>query len=135
MADKDLHTVISGTTSFVTTSIGANGTLNGIIIDMLHWDSVDFQFLSGSSIDADLAITMEHDDDAGFGTAVPVPANFIIGDLPQYLIANAEADTVKSVGYVGKKRYVRINVVTTNFSSATFISGIAIRGDARVEPV
>jgi hypothetical protein len=133
MADKDLHTRIKESPALIITTITGNGTTNGTIIDMQGYDSIDFSFLSGASIGANLAVTMQDADDLAFTTAATVDSNFIIGTLPSYLIVDAEINTVKSVGYVGKRRFVRINVVATAFASNTVICAQAIRGDARLE--
>jgi len=135
MADKDITTRINGTTSLPIITITSNGTANGSVIDMFGYDAINFDFLSGNAIGADVTVTMEHDDDAGFATAVAVPSKFIIGELPSFLIAGAETNTVKSVGYVGKKRYVRVSITSANYAADTQIAGIANRGDARVNPV
>lgn len=50
------------------------------------------------------ALSVEHGDDSGLSDAVAVPAQFLIGEL------TPSAAGAALVGYVGKKRYVRVTV-------------------------
>lgn len=100
------------------------------IVDMQGKSGMVFAILSGSLADADATFTtlVEDGDNSALSDAAAVSDDELVGTeaLASYIFS--EDDTVKSIGYQGAKRYVRITITpAANSSSATFaILGIAM---------
>jgi hypothetical protein len=80
----------------------------------------------------DFTVILEHGDDSGLSDAVLVTAEETLGSI---VFVYADADTTKRIGYIGKKRYVRLSLVSTNIGEgeAAFLGG-AILGGAIHQP-
>lgn len=115
------------------------------IIDRQGYDSLGFIIATGAVPDADATFTVlvEHDDAAGFGTAVAVPDAELIGQDPasastpeqQASFTFAADDNVRKIGYRGNKRYVRLTITPANNTSATLIAAVAVLGNPEYQPV
>ena len=88
--------------------------------------------LSGTLTDGAYTITLEDGDAANLSDASTVASTSLVGSLPTF--ADTEDNTVKHVGYVGKKRYVRLSIVSTSTSSGGTFSAIALKGNAVNRP-
>jgi len=84
------------------TKINPDATIeSGVtIVDTQGYESLTFIL----PVQDTTALSLEHGDDSALADAVAVPADFVLGET-----AYTAAGTGK-VGYVGKKRYVRITV-------------------------
>ncbi len=125
MAGKDLKNNVYSTYALNIQAIAADTTTTGVIIDMQGFESLTFVMHTGVYALGDVTMLVEDDDDAGFGTAVAVPADLLVGTLADTTLA--VANRVSSVGYVGKKRYVRVSVVTANSADLT-VGCTALKG-------
>ncbi len=107
------------------------------IIDMQGFKSLVWCILLGSLTDADMTavVLMEHDDAGGFGTKTDVPDSQMD---PTEAIAGfdfADDDTVRKIGYVGEKRYVRLTITPTSNDSGDLSIGVmALMGGADRRP-
>jgi len=128
-------------------TISTNTTTNGNIIDTRGFDSILFAFQTGTVTDGDYLPLIQEDDDAAMGSASAVAD----GDLRfinssgamvatgQEAAAGFTADTddnkVSKIAYVGTKRYVRFNIVSTNASSGAVLGALAVLSDANIAGV
>lgn len=108
MATVDQQTVLDATVLVSATTI----------LDTVGSESLTVAFEADGST---TVISLEHGDDSGLSDAVAVPAQFLIGEL------TPAAAGAALVGYVGKKRYVRVTV--TNPVAGTSI--MALQGKNR----
>jgi len=160
MAQKDLHNHVKTYSALNIQEITTDTTTVGNIIDTLLYESVEFVIHSGT-LDATTVFTpkIEYGDDAALSDAADVPLNYTIGttnitgERPDYdtLTADtvtpsntpiedatftgvAESNITKRIGYVGRKRYVRLSEVTTLKTTGGTISAVCVLSDAHVLP-
>jgi len=143
MAERDLKTTINTRIAFKITTEENNNTAGfpGEIIDMFGFESIVFSMQLGLRFggEGDIILIIEDSDVGdltGFdASAEPVEDTFLIGTEADTLL---DTDfTESSIGYVGKKRFVRARVVTENIGSFpnTLTFGVtAILGDAVSQP-
>jgi hypothetical protein len=114
------------------------GTIsNAPVIDRAGYEAVDIAVLIGAISAADgsnfLAVTLRESDNADMSGDGAVAAGDLIGSLPVINNTNM-ADTAKSFGYIGNKRYLRVVFTETGTFSA-LVSADAVLGFPRHMPV
>ncbi len=106
------------------------------IIDMRGFKSLVWCILLGALADADVSTVflMEHGDDSGLSDAAAVPDSQID---PTEIIAAfdfGDDDTVRKMGYVGEKRFVRLTITPSDNTGNMFVAIMALLGDADRRP-
>jgi len=109
-------------------AISTDTTTVGNIIDTAGNEAVDIALVTGTITDGDYVLSLEHGDDSGLSDAAVVAATDLDALVSTVAIAAADDNTAKSIGYVGKKRYVRINVVSTSTSTGGTVGGLIVFG-------
>jgi hypothetical protein len=56
---------------------------------------------------------LQHGDDALLADAEAVPTDFILGSIADAILVAPQNGVFKKIGYNGKKRYVKLSIVTT----------------------
>ena len=102
-----------------------NGTINGAEVDMAGFESAVGQVDSGSYTDGVHTWTLQESDTSGSGFT-DVAAADLQGGTTVLIDAADEDDRVYERGYLGVKRFIRWEVVTTG-SSTGLIAGASIR--------
>lgn len=135
MASKDMYSNIS-----VVKAIVPGEYLNGsdptpVVIDTKGYESVTFVLATGTVTDAQ---TLNVQESADNSTYSDVAAADIIGGSTKLsafeTMAAGDDDTIKTLGYKGSKRYLK--VVSTAAGATGAIYGIvAILGHAQYKPV
>ena len=125
--EQDLSSKLNPVVALNTQAISSNTTTVGNIIDTKGYNSLDFALVTGTITDGDYALTIEDGDDSGLSDAATVASDFIVGTLPAFT-EDTDDDAVKHCGYVGKKRYVRVSVVSTNVSTGGTVSVLGTLG-------
>ena len=102
------------------------------IIDMRGFKSLVWCVLLGVNTDVDMTSTilMEHGDDSGLSDADDVPNSQM--DPTELIMAFdfADDDSVRKMGYVGEKRFVRLTITPVdNDSGNIFLAIMALLGD------
>lgn len=117
------------------TSVG-NEALVGNIIDRAGFESLLFEINIGVKTDGAVVVLVEHDDAAGFGTAVAVPDSDLLGLEANAGIADGVAGSggIRKIGYQGAKRYVRLTLTTSSNAGSCPLAAVAILGGARHKP-
>lgn len=117
-------------------AVADNTPIVSQIVDHAGFQSLVFFIQTGALADADatFAVTMQHGDAANLADAAAVPAAQMTGSLAQAGFNFAADDSVRKVGYVGSKRYVRLTITPSNNTGNAFISALAVLGDARFSP-
>lgn len=135
MSYKDLYTY---TQPFQTLAPAArtNGDVDGAGIDRKFNESAIIILDVGLSTDGTQTFTVEESDDNVVFT--PVAAADLQGAFP--VISSANDNATYHVGYIGSKRYLRVNVVTAGATTGT-VSGVVIvqdypryAGSSQLEP-
>jgi hypothetical protein len=131
---RDLHNNISGARGISPAAIlTANGTTTGQTIDVSEYGSLEFVFLSGVITDGTLTVTIYEGDASDMSDEAAVADADLLGIEPVF--AASDDNTVKCVGYIGNKRYVRAKVVQAGATTGGFISSIIIQGHPKTAPV
>lgn len=110
-----------------------NTPLVSQIIDISGYESLVFAILAGSLADADatFAVTMDHGDVSNLSDAAAVPAAQMTGLLANASLTFANDDTVRKIGYVGMKRYVRLTITPAANTGNAFLAAFAIQSMGR----
>ena len=134
---RDLHAVTKKM-PVVAPQVATDDTpLVGDIIDRVDFDGLEFCIQSGTIADADatVAVLVEHGDDAALADAVEVPDVELLGTEADASLAASDDGVVKSIGYGGFKRYVRLTLTPTNNTGNLPISALAVLGYPKLAPV
>lgn len=124
---RDLHNNVVAAKAFSPRNVNANGTLSGDSVDLRGFNSVEFVVGSGTITDGTHAVNVQHSDDgAAWSDAA---AADILGSEPSF--AATDDDAVKQVGYVGSKRFCRIQLVSSGVTTGGLFGASAIRSRER----
>ena len=134
MADKDLKNSVISKVALNIQAISTNTTTAGAIIDTLGYESVTFVLQSGTLTDGAYTPLIEDGDNSGLSDAAAVADDFLLGTEAGAAFALTDDNTTKRIGYVGKKRYVRVSVVSTSVSSGGTLGGVCVLGSAITRP-
>ena len=126
----DLHHTSKVELAFATTTIATDTTTAGVIIDTQGFTALEFLIMSGTITLGDAAITLQHGDDSGLSDVAAVPADEALGTA---IFAATADDEERKLGYIGKKRYVRLSIVTDNSANLTLTS-MALLANALHQP-
>lgn len=124
MAIFDIESSHKVEVALVPTAITSDTTTVGEIIDTKGFGGVLFAVQEGTFIDGSFAILLEESDDETFTTSNVVDSDLVLGDLTP-LTATGH---LLQAGYIGKKRYVRLSIVSTLVSSGAAINALVIKG-------
>ena len=131
MASYSQKSVLKPVKAFNIATINSNTTANGIAIDAQGFEALTFLFEVGARTDGTFNIDIkESDDNITFSS---VSDDFLVGT--KSLMTINSANTIKSIGYVGKKRYARLDVISTLIASTgATVSATAILGEPLIAP-
>jgi len=113
--------------------ISANGTTTSQTVDVSEFGSLEFVFQSGTITDGTFTITVYEGDASDMSDEAAVADADLLGSEPVF--ASTDDNTVKRVGYIGSKRYVRAKVVQAGATTGGFISCLVIQGHPKTAPV
>jgi hypothetical protein len=133
MSDIDQKSVLSVSNALNIQSIATNTTTAGVIIDTKGYESITFVLESGAYTDGTYTPLIQDGDNSGLSDAAAVADDFLIGT--EAAAAISAAHNRKLVGYVGKKRYVRLSVVSASTTSGATIGASVILGNPKHAPV
>ena len=111
-------------------AIASDTTTAGVEIDTQGFNSCTFVMQTGAVTAGDATLLIQDSDTSGSGYA-NVDDDFLSGTEASTKLDTA--NTVSSIGYVGKKRYVKASVVTDNSADLT-VGAVALlaKGDVPV---
>lgn len=132
MASVDLKNNIKPLNALNIQSISSNTTTNGVEIDTQGYDSVTFEILTGARTDGTVTPLIQESDTSGSYSG-SVADDDLIGTEAEAALSAAHSRS--TVGYVGKKRYVRLSLVSTSVTSGLTAGASAILGSAKHNPV
>jgi hypothetical protein len=131
--DYDLKSSVEPVVGLNFGAIATDTTTVGNIIDSAGFGSLVLTLVTGTVTDGDYTLVVEHGDDSALSDATTATAADLVGGLPSFT-ADTDDNLAKAVGYVGKKRYVRVSIVSANTTSGAFIGVVAIKGNAVTKP-
>ena len=131
MSSYDKKSLLKVVKALNIVAITANTTTAGNSIDTKGFESITLSVELGARTDGSfLPLIQDSDDNVNF---VDVVDQFLIGTEAEALLNSA--NTIKTIGYVGKKRYVRLSLVSSGVSSGATATATAILSDAYSNPV
>lgn len=113
-------------------AISTSTTTNGNVIDTLGYEGLEFILQSGSYTDGTYTPLIEESDNSDMSSSNAVADEDLVGT--EAAAAVSAANSVKRVGYVGHKRYVRLSIVSAGVSTGATIGAIAVLGHPAVAP-
>lgn len=130
----ELHHNIKVATALDHTAISSNTTTNGDVVDTVGFEKLEVLFHAGTLTDGDYAIKLQHGDVADGSDMADVSVEEVLGGQSKSF-ASADDNTVKRLGYIGKKRYVRGVVTSTNVTTGGTVGAISVLGMPHHAPV
>ena len=113
------------------TAISSNGTTAGNVIDLANFNSLTFDVFVGNRTDGTFTPLVQHSDN---GTDfIDVADDFLIET--EIATAISTANTIKSIGYVGGKRYIKLSIVASVITTGATAGALAILGHPNYSPV
>lgn len=113
------------------------------IIDRLGYEEVTCNFATGTlnTAAATYTVLLEHGDNAALADAAAVPDNEMISQSPPTAPeaaaswTGADDNQVRSLGYIGTKRYIRVTIqIASNLADADIL-GTCLLGYGPIRPV
>ena len=131
--DYDLKSSLGTEVAVNFGTIASDTTTAGNIISSAGFGSIVFSLVTGPVTDGDYSLTLEHGDDPLLSDATAVASTDLIGGLPSFT-EDTDDNATLNVGYIGKKPYLKANIVSANTSSGAVIGVLAIKGHALSKP-
>lgn len=120
---KDLYHDLLTQHSIYPASLGAAAKTGDAIVDLQGFEGALIVCYSGA-ITVDMPFQLMHGDAANLSDAAAVPDGDLVGTEPTLL--QATDNEVKTFGYVGSKRYLRVDTTAgTGIAGAMIIKGYA----------
>jgi len=133
MASFDLKNDVKQLLALNPQTIATSTTVVGNEIDTFGFQSLIFLPSIGTRTDGTFTIVVQDSDVSGSGF-VDVVDDFLSGT--EAAAAIITSNTIKKLGYVGKKRYVKCSMVSTTVTSgSTSVQIVAVLGNATHSPV
>jgi len=130
--DRDLKTIIKPVNAMDLTVVAGAAVVVGEIIDTLGYQGIAFVPRIDNYLDGLFTPLVEDGDNAALADAAAVSDTFLIG-TEAMCGAYLSDYGISSIGYVGKKRYVRLTLIAT-LDPTGDVSADAILGYALHEP-
>lgn len=130
MTSQDQYHDASGVSALDSQTISTDTTTTGNTVDLLGFKACTFYIQSGTLTDGAYTTKLQESDDASAWADVAA-AN----QMGAPTFAATDDDTVKRIGYAGKKRYCRLAIVSASTSSGGVFSAVAVKGAPEHMPV
>jgi hypothetical protein len=127
MANIDLKNDIKQLIALDVQAIASDTTTVGNEIDLAGYESATVILFCGAVAAGDVTLLVQDSDTSGSGF-VDVADDFLIGSEVDTNIAAANG--IARIGYVGKKRYLKVSAVTANSANLT-AGAVAVLGSPR----
>jgi hypothetical protein len=117
-------------------SVADNTAQVSQIIDTQGFEGCLFAVALGSLADADVTFTVlvEHGDAANLSDAAAAPDDVLVGTEAAAGFQFDDDNEVRSIEYIGPKRYCRLTITPANNTGAALLSVLAILSGARKAP-
>lgn len=121
----DLHNEATSRIGLNLTVIGSNTTTSGAIIDTAGYESLEFYIHTATITDGTFVAQLWHGSDSGLSDAVQLTGEEVLGSVS---IVAADDNVSRRIGYVGKKRYVQLRMVSTGVTTGGSLGAHAVLG-------
>lgn len=123
MATKDINTILDVSNAFNATAINSDTDTDGEFIDTQGFYGLTFVAESIAYTDGTYTLQVLESDTAAAPDFTATAADFVIGSG-----TISAVDAPAKIGYVGKKRYARLRIVSTGVTTGATLTATAIRG-------
>lgn len=121
----DLHNEATSRVGLVIGAITTNTTTSGAIIDTAHYESLEYYIQSGTLTDGTYTAQIWHGNDSGLSDAVQLTGEEVLGSA---VFALTDDNKTKRIGYVGKKRYVQLRILSAAVTTGGTLGAVAVLG-------
>ena len=128
---SDLHNNSKSALAFEIQVLGGNGTVEGEIIDTAKCNILEFVGVSGTITDGVHNAVVYQGDDAALADAELVTSDYLLGSMSFIL---TDDNVTKRMGFIGKKRYCRLDMVSTGVTSGGTLGAVAIQAGCMHNP-
>lgn len=128
----DLHNEATSRLGRTFAAITTNTNTDGAIIDTAHYESLEFYLASGTITDGVYTAQLFHGNDPALSDGVQLTGEEVLGSAVFSLAA--DSNKTRRIGYVGKKRYVRLRIVSTGVTTGGTVGAIAVLGTPHHAP-
>ncbi len=141
MRNKDLHNNAKVMRVIGPVAIGANATITGKIIDRQNYGGVEFVAGYGAIVTTGTVVTLVAFEGDVTGTMTSVADAQLLGTealasrLGGATTSGTGSNVAKRLGYIGDKRYVRVDAVKTGTTSVGCVDVKAVLFNPNVAPV
>jgi hypothetical protein len=124
----DLHNNCKPVIGLNLAAIITDTTTYGSIIDTAKYNILEFFVTAGTISDGTYAFVIQDGDASNLSDAADVADDYLLGDKPSFTAT--DDDTVERIGYIGKKRYVRVGLTSASTASGGYftITGVLSGG-------
>jgi hypothetical protein len=122
-----LHSLVSSLAK-AAAAISTNTTTNGLVIDLQGYESARFDIASATITDGSYTCSLQEGTASDGSDMADVAASQVLGSA---VFAASDDNTVKSLSYLGSKRYARVKIVSTGVTTGGTFSALAILGRQR----
>ena len=131
---RDMKSKVEAREALASQTINTDTTTAGAIIDTLGFGEVLFGLQSATITLGTATPLIEHGDASDLADAAAVADSMLNGTEAGAQLIVTDDNAIKTVGYVGDKRYVRLSVVSTASCNGVF-SAFAVLGRPADGPV
>lgn len=121
----DLHNEATSRVGLNIAAISTNTNTDGAIIDTAQFESLEFYIQSATITDGTYVAQLFHGNAANLSDAVQLTGEEVLGAATFIL---TDDNVTKRIGYVGKKRYVRLRIVSTGVTTGGTLGAVAVLG-------
>jgi hypothetical protein len=132
MASRDLKNDIKIVNGLNIAAITSNTTTAGVEVDTQGYESVTIEVITGARTDGTVTPLLQESDVSGSYSG-SVADEDLIGLEADAALLTAQSRT--RFGYIGKKRYVRVSLVSTSVTTGLTAGASVILGHPKTAPV
>ena len=132
MASRDLKNNIKIVNGVNIASITTNTTTGGVEVDTQGYESVTIEVITGARTDGTVTPLLQETDVAGSYSGSVADEDLIGLEADAAL---SELNRRSRFGYIGKKRYVKVSLVSTSVTTGLTAGASVILGNPKSAPV
>lgn len=132
MPNRDGANSKLGSIGTVATAISSDTTTAGGVIDTAGFDSITFEIFSNAYTDGTYTPLINESDDSGMSGETAATDNDLT--VTEANAAVSAANTVSYISYVGNKRYITCDIVSTSTTSGATVGVNVIKEKGTLMP-
>jgi hypothetical protein len=125
---RDLYKSLVSQLAKAAAAISSNTTTNGLVIDLQGYEAARIDIASATLTDGTYTCSLQEGTASDGSDMADVAAAQQLGSA---VFAATDDNTVKSLSYLGSKRYIRVKIVSTGVTTGGTLGAIAVLGRQR----